>query len=63
MASKCPCKDCTRRKLYCHSKCPDYDKYKQERENKIRAKKGCPCRYGLDWFEDKDWLAMDEREG
>lgn len=60
MGSSCPCKDCTRRKLHCHSECSDYDKYRQERENRLEQRRGCSCRYGLDWFEDKDWLAVDE---
>ena len=47
MASKCLCKDCTRRKLYCHSKCSDYDKYKQERENKLEQRR--VAHVGMAW--------------
>lgn len=27
-----PCKDCTKRIIGCHSKCPDYAKHKEKRE-------------------------------
>lgn len=34
----CPCKECTERTSYCHSKCRDYDIWKREHE-KAREKK------------------------
>lgn len=35
---KCPCKDCDRRKLLCHSQCAEYAKFKDWREEVIKRK-------------------------
>ena len=35
---KCPCKDCVRRKLLCHSFCDEYAKFKEWREEVLKRK-------------------------
>ena len=62
MESNCPCKDCKKRKLYCHSKCSDYDKYRQERENRLEQRRvahvgmawtGSRIKTGWQWMKGK----------
>ena len=62
MGSGCPCRDCTRRKLYCHSECPEYDKYRKERENRLEQRRvahggmawtGSRIKTGWQWMKGK----------
>lgn len=42
-----PCKDCTKRDLYCHSKCSDYKSWKDEEARIRNLKKGPPGTLGV----------------
>ena len=38
MRVKVPCKDCTRRKLGCHGRCPEYAEYREAAEELQRLR-------------------------
>lgn len=49
MSNYAPCKDCTKRKLGCHSDCPDYAEFRQDidysnKQRRIQAESFIPSR-------------------
>jgi hypothetical protein len=57
-----PCKDCEKRYLGCHSRCPEYQAFYEENKKRLEAKHQEQMSYNYTWDERIKIMRRKDKE-